>query len=169
MGKNQNSVVVLWIRLKFWCMIPMGVKYNHKKFEQETRRWRPGTGFTSGGPQFQKLQFRAKNSRFWAKKALEHMQNGQTKGDGGYTLCAASLPRVNELFATHDMSLKRPKKAPRSSKCRQPQTNNRPYIWLHGSKCDSEGTYSTHNPPLFVVSTPQNCPNGRLDPHSYAH
>ena len=100
MGKHRNSVVVLWIWLKFWCMIPMGVKYNHTKFEQETRRWRPGTGFASGGPQFQKLQFRAKNSHFWAKK------------------------------------------------------------------CDSEGTYSTRNPPLFVVSTPQNCPNGRLDPNT---
>ena len=62
------------------------------------------------------------------------------------------------------MSRKRPKKAPRSSKRRQPQTKNRPYLWLHGSKCDSEGTYSTRNPPRFVVSTPQNCPNGRLDP-----
>ena len=36
MGKNQNSVVVLQIRVKFWWMIPMGVKYNHTKFEQET-------------------------------------------------------------------------------------------------------------------------------------
>ena len=34
MGKNQNSVVVLWIRMKFWWMIPMGAKYNHTKFEQ---------------------------------------------------------------------------------------------------------------------------------------
>ena len=80
MGKNQNSVVVLRIRLKFWWMIPMGVKYNHTKFEQETQRWRPGTGFASGGPLFKKLQFRAKNSHFWAKKALKHIQNGQTKG-----------------------------------------------------------------------------------------
>ena len=89
MGKNQNSVVVLWIRVKFWWMIPMGVKYNHTKFEKETQRWRPGAGFASGGPQFQKLQFRAKNSHFWAKKALEHIQNGQTKGNGGYTSRAA--------------------------------------------------------------------------------
>ena len=66
MGKNQNSIVVLQIRVKFWWMIPMGVKYNHTKFEQKTQRWRPGTGFASGGPQFQKLQFRAKNSHFWA-------------------------------------------------------------------------------------------------------
>ena len=41
------------------------------------------------------------------------------------------------------MSRKRPKKAPRSSKCRQPQTKTRPYLWLHGSKCDSEGTSPT--------------------------
>ena len=89
MAKNQISVVVLHIRVKFRCMIPMGVKYNHTKFESETKRWRPGTAFASGGPQFQKLQFRAKNSRFWAKKALEHIQNGQTKGNGGYNPRAA--------------------------------------------------------------------------------
>ena len=85
MGKYQTSAVVHWIWLKLWCTIPMGVKYNHTKFEQENLHWRPGTGFASGGPQFQKLQFRAKNSHFWAKKALEHIQNGQTKGNGGYT------------------------------------------------------------------------------------
>ena len=38
MGKNQNSVVVLWIQVKFWCMISMRVKYNHTKFEQDTQR-----------------------------------------------------------------------------------------------------------------------------------
>ena len=51
---------------------------------------------------------------------------------------------------------------------RQPQTKNRPYLWLHGSKRDSEGTYSTRNPPCFVVSTPQNFPNGHLDPRTQA-
>ena len=89
MAKNQNSVVVFWIWLKFWCMIPMGARDNHTKFEQETQWWRPGTVVASGGPRFQKLQFRAKNSHFWAKTALEPIQNGQTKGKGGYTLCAA--------------------------------------------------------------------------------
>ena len=89
MAKYQNSVVVLPIRLKFWWMIPMDVKYNHTKIEKETQRWRPGTVVASGGPQFQKLQFRAKNSHFWAKKALEHIQNGHTKGNGGYTSRAA--------------------------------------------------------------------------------
>ena len=46
----------------------MGVKYNHTKFEQENRRRWPGTGFASGGPQFQKLHFKAKNNHLWAKK-----------------------------------------------------------------------------------------------------
>ena len=56
------------------------------------------------------------------------------------------------------MSRKRPKKAPRSSKCRQPQTKNRPYLWLHGSKCDSEGTYSTRKPPTFCGFHPLELP-----------
>ena len=56
------------------------------------------------------------------------------------------------------MSRKRPKKAPRSFKCRQPQTKNRPYLWLHGSKCDSEGTYSTRNPPTFCGFHPLELP-----------
>ena len=86
MGKNQNSVVVLWIWLKFWSMIPMGVKYNHTKIERETQWWRPRTDFASGGPQFQKLQFGSKNSHFWAKRALE---NSQTKGNRGYSPRAA--------------------------------------------------------------------------------
>ena len=44
MGKNQNSIVVLWIWLKFWWMIPMGVRDNHTKYEPETQRWRAGNG-----------------------------------------------------------------------------------------------------------------------------
>ena len=67
----------------------MGVKYNHTKIERDTQRWRPETRFASGGPQFQKLQFRAKNSHFWVKKALEHIQKGQTKGNAGCTPRAA--------------------------------------------------------------------------------
>ena len=89
MDKNQNSAVVLRIWLKFWWMIPMGVRDNHTKFEQESQRWQPRTAIAGGGPRFQKRQFRAKNSHFSAKTALEPIQNGQRKGKGGYTLCAA--------------------------------------------------------------------------------
>ena len=70
MGKNQNSIVVLRIPLKFWWMIPMGVRDNHTKYEPETQRWQPGTGVASGGPRFQKPQF-ARKGHFWAKAALE--------------------------------------------------------------------------------------------------
>ena len=55
MGKKQNFVMVLWIRLKIWRMIPMGVKYNHTKFEQEPQPWWRRTGIASGGPRFQSL------------------------------------------------------------------------------------------------------------------
>ena len=89
MGKNQTSAVVLRIWLKFWWMIPMGVRDNHTEFQRETQQWRRGTAHAGGGPRFQKLQFRAKNSHFWAKTALEPIQNGQRKGKGGYTLCPA--------------------------------------------------------------------------------
>ena len=65
MGKNQNSVVVLRIRLKFWWMIPMGVKYNHTAFEQETQWLRPGKGFASGGPSFQNLSKMARKCLFF--------------------------------------------------------------------------------------------------------
>ena len=35
MGKNQNSAMVLRIWLKFWWMIPMGVKYNHTSLSKK--------------------------------------------------------------------------------------------------------------------------------------
>ena len=45
-----------------------------------------------------------------------------------------------------------------------PETKNGPYLGLRGSKTNSEGTLSTRNPPLFMVSKPQNRPTRRLDP-----
>ena len=52
----------------------MGVKYNHTKFDQETQRWRPGTGFASGGPPFQ-------NSSKMAKKSDESLSLLRTCGE----------------------------------------------------------------------------------------
>ena len=57
MGKNQISVVVLRIRLKFWWMIPMGVKYNHTEFEQESQRL--------ADPGFKICQKWPENAFFW--------------------------------------------------------------------------------------------------------
>ena len=60
--------MVLWIWLQFWWMIPLGVKYNHTKFERETGRWRPGTGSAGGGPQFQKTAVWGQKQPFWGQK-----------------------------------------------------------------------------------------------------
>ena len=51
MGKNQILVALVWSWLKFCYMMPMGVKYNHTKWEQETE-----AGVASGGPLFQFCQ-----------------------------------------------------------------------------------------------------------------
>ena len=83
MGKNHSSIMVLRIRPKFWWMLPMGVRDNHTKYEQETQWWRPGTGVASAGPPFQNLQFRAKISLFLSKSAIEPAENDQLKGNSG--------------------------------------------------------------------------------------
>ena len=67
-GKNHSSIVVLWIRPKFWWMLPMGVRDNHTKYEPETQRWLPRTCVASAGPRFQNLQCRAKISLFFCPK-----------------------------------------------------------------------------------------------------
>jgi len=36
MAKNQDSVVVVQVQLKFWWMIPMSERHNPTKFEEET-------------------------------------------------------------------------------------------------------------------------------------
>ena len=72
-----------------------------------------------------------------------------------FPMSTSPLRPSNSTICPGD-SPKRPPEAPNFVQIgwRQPQTKNRPYLWLHGSKRDSEGTYSTRNPPLFVVSTP---------------
>ena len=67
----------------------MGVKYNHTKFEQKTQRWLPGRGSQVAELSFKNCSSGPKKAIFWAKKALEHIQNRQMKGNGGYTACAA--------------------------------------------------------------------------------
>ena len=123
MGGNHSSVVVLRIRPKFWWMLPMGVRDNHKKYEPKTQRWQPGMGVETTGPPFQNLQFRAKISLFLPKTALEPAENGQMKGNGGYSTHAARLPRAegpsgpsNSTICSVNISRtapKRPSKAPK--------------------------------------------------------
>ena len=63
-----------------------------------------------------------KSARFWAKKshfspkrAPKPGQNAQSNENGGYIPRSVSLPRVKQPYCalhSHDMSEKRPKKAP---------------------------------------------------------
>ena len=50
-----------------------------------------------------------------------------------------------------------------------PETKNEPYLGLRGSKPNSEGSWSTRNPPLFVLSKPQIRPTRRLSPLTSGH
>ena len=72
----------------------MVMRDNHTKYEPETQRWRLGTAIASAGPPFQNLQFRAKISLFLPETALEPAENGQMKGNSGYSTHAARLPRA---------------------------------------------------------------------------
>ena len=74
----------------------MGVRDNHTKYEPDAQRWRPGTGVASAGPPFQNLQLSAKISLFLPKTALERAENGQMKGNNGYSTHAPRLPRAQE-------------------------------------------------------------------------
>ena len=73
MGNNRNSIPVLQIQLKFWWMIPIGVKHNHTTIEQETQWWRPGMGVTSGRPRFQNLSKVAKKCPFGGNLVAQHV------------------------------------------------------------------------------------------------
>ena len=70
----------------------MGVTDNHTKYERETQRWQPRIGVASARPPFQNLQFKAKISLFLLKTALEPAENGQVKGNSGYSTHEARLP-----------------------------------------------------------------------------
>ena len=84
------------------------------------------------------------------------------------------MKELSSALQLHDMSEKRPKKAPKSPKNlrnahQHPETKHGAYLGLRGSNLNSEGTYSTRNPPLFVVSKPQNRPTRHPDPHTSGH
>ena len=89
---GRQLVVMLRIRPKFLWMLPMGVRDNHTKYEPETQWWCPGTGVASAGPPFQNLQFRAKISLSLPKTALERAENGQMKGNSGYSTHTTRFP-----------------------------------------------------------------------------
>ena len=120
MGKNQNSVVVLRIWLKFWWMIPMGVRDNHTKFEQKLNGGGREQLSQVADPQFQKLQFRAKNSHFLGqnsprntfKTAKQRERVGTLYVRLDFPVSTSSLQLSNSMICPGNG----PKKAPRSPK-----------------------------------------------------
>ena len=85
MGNNHSSVVVLRIGPKFWWMLPMGLRDSRAKYAPETQRGRSETGVASARPPFQNMQFSAKMCPFTPKTAREPAENGQMKGNSGYS------------------------------------------------------------------------------------
>ena len=83
-----------------------------------------------------RLDFPVSTSSLRPSNSMICPGNGPKKGPQKLQMPTATKPRIGHIFG---------------------------YM---AQKCDSEGTYSTRNPPLFVVSTPQNCPNGRIDPNA---
>ena len=118
MGKNQISVVVLQIWVIFWWMIPMGVKYNHTKFEQETQRWRPGTGFASGRPQFKNCSLGTKTAIFGPKMPWNTFKTAKRRETVGtlhvpldFPVSTSSLRHSNSMIC-RGSGPKRPPEAP---------------------------------------------------------
>ena len=78
-------------------------------------------------------------SLFFPKTSLERAENGQTKGNGGYY--TNRLHRVKGPSNSTVCPRTAPKRPPKTPKfprigCRQPQTKDRPYLGLRGSKCN---------------------------------
>ena len=143
-------------------------------------RWRPcqiqvwSQKLTGGGPGRwrqvgrcppKSAQFWARNSHFSPKTTLKPGQNAQTKGNGGYTPRAVSLPRVKEpSSALHlqDMSEKRPQKAPKSPKnCAMCTSTPKPRTgrvatWL---KNEFRGHLVHPQPPTFCGFRASESPN----------
>ena len=94
----------------------MDVRDNHTTFEPETQRWRPGMGVASGGPQFQKLQFRAKNGHFWTKRAQNAIPRAPNPPATLHILWFPPL-RIAEMDAWTPV--------PRPGRLRQAASNNR--------------------------------------------
>ena len=109
---------MLQIWFKFWWMIPMGVKYNHPKFEQETQPWQPGTGFASGGPQFQNCSSKPKSAIFGPKKPRNTFKMAKRRETVGtlyvrldFPVSTSSLRPSNSMICPGN-GPKRPPEAP---------------------------------------------------------
>ena len=96
----------------------MGVKYNHTKFEQETQRWRPGTGFPSHGPQFQNCSLGPKIANFGLKRPRNTFKTAKRRKGWVHSTCGLDFPvSTSSLRPSNSMICpgngpKRPPQAP---------------------------------------------------------
>ena len=116
MGGNHSSVVVLRIRQFFWWMLPMGVRDNHTKYEPKLNSG--GRKWVSQLPDlhFKICNLGPKSAFFLPKPALEPAENGQMKGNSGYSTHAARLSRAEgpSKGPLTPQYVDRPQKAPES-------------------------------------------------------
>ena len=118
MGKNQNSVVVLQISVKFWCVISMGVEYNHTKFQQETQRWRPRHDSQSADLCFKNCSLGPKAAILGPKKPRNAFKTAKQRGTVDtfqvqldFPVSTSSLRPSNSMICPGN-GPKRPPKAP---------------------------------------------------------
>ena len=124
-----------------------------------------------------KLRILCPKTAFFGPKRPQNPQNGQMKGNGCYTPRAPGLPVTNSPLLPSNSTIcprNGPKMAENGPDCAQfvsnsPNMENGLYLGLRGSNPNSEGTYSTRNPPLLVVSKPRNRPTRHLDPRTSGH
>ena len=88
----------------------MGVRDNHTKYEPKTQRG--GRERVSQVPDlhFKICNIEPKSAFFLPKTALEHAENGQMKGNSGYSTHEARLPRAegpSRALYLHNMSANR--------------------------------------------------------------
>ena len=121
--------------------------------------------------------FVPQNCFFWPKTAPKPTQNGQTKATGPtfHVRLICPVPKSTFLPSSSTICPRNRRKTAKNGlnvRClcqTSPKTKKGPYLGLGGSTTNSEGTYSSRNPPLFVVSKPQNYPTRRLDPCTSGH
>ena len=153
------------------------VSLPNPSFEPKTHRWHPGAGAPCREVPAQNCAFCAPKQPFLARNGPKTHSDRQTKANGCYTSRAPQLPRDQTPFVAlhlHEMSEKRPKNGQKWPECarfvsNRPETKNGTYLRPCGSYPNSEGTYSTRNAPLFVVSKPRNRPTRQLDPRTSGH
>ena len=143
-------------------------------FEPKTHRWRPGAGGAKSGGAHPNLRILGQKQPFFAQNSPQTRAKHPYEGKRlTHYMCALTSPCQRALQCPRYVRETAQKGAKKPQNLRNvhqhPETKHGPYLGLRGSKSDSEGTYSTRNPPLFVVSKPQNRPTRRLDPRTSGH